>query len=127
MPFYNDQVATLTSQFYRNTLRTERIIRVKRFIDEHYSAALTIRDLAAVACCSPYHFSREFKRLYGQSPVQYLTDKRMQAARALLGTNQSVTEACVAVGYASLGTFSMLVKKRTGQRPSALKRARSKK
>ncbi|CCH02657.1 transcriptional regulator, AraC family [Fibrella aestuarina BUZ 2] len=127
MSFYTDQLTKLTEQLYANADQTARVVRARRFIDTHFAEPLTLVDIAAAACCSPYHFSREFKRHYGLTPLHYLTDKRMAEARRLLNANRPVAEVCGAVGYESLGTFSTLVKKRMGQSPGTLKRARMKK
>lgn len=127
MSFYTDQLTRLTAQLYGNTDQTRRIVHARQYIDAHFADPLTLADIAAVACCSPYHFNREFKRHYGLTPLHYLTDRRMAEARRLLDNNRPVTEVCGAVGYESLGTFSALVKKRTGQSPGTLKRARMKK
>lgn len=127
MSFYTDQLVKLTQQLYANAGQTARIVRARQFIDAHFAEPLTLADMAAAACCSPYHFNREFKRHYGLTPLHYLTDKRMAEARRLLSADRPVAEVCEAVGYESLGTFSALVKKRTGRSPSTLKRARMKK
>lgn len=126
MSFYTDQLTKLTDQLYANAHQTARVVRARQFIDAHFAEPLTLADIAAAACCSPYHFSREFKRHYGLTPLHYLTDRRMAEARRLLSASRPVTEVCEAVGYESLGTFCALVKKRMGRSPGTLKRARMK-
>ena len=54
------------------------------------------RDLARAARLSPAHFSREFRRVFGESPHQYLLTRRLERAAALLRTtDRSVAEICI--------------------------------
>src|SRR5713101_5868703 len=73
----------------------------------HLHEVLTLEDLASVACLSPSHFHRVFRRLIGIPPGEFLSALRFQAARRLLVTTPlSVTEICFAVGYTSTGSFT---------------------
>ncbi len=97
----------------------KRITQVKEYIHSSPSSDITLEQLAAVACMSPNHLLRSFKQLYGQSPINYLKDVRMDRAKALLQkTTLSIQEICFASGYESLGTFSNTFKNRTGFSPS---------
>jgi AraC-like DNA-binding protein len=63
--------------------------------------------MAAAAGLSPAHFSREFKRAFGESPHQYLLTRRLERAAALLRvTDWSVADICFAVGAGSVGSFT---------------------
>lgn len=79
-------------------------------------------DLDAVAACagySRYHFLRAFRDVYGETPGQYLTHRRIERAEEMLRcANLTVTEICTLVGFSSLGTFSARFKARTGLTPS---------
>ncbi|MGV9424511.1 helix-turn-helix transcriptional regulator [Streptomyces sp. NPDC003656] len=79
-------------------------------------------DLSAVAAHAGYsrfHFLRAFKDVYGETPGQYLTHRRIERAQDLLRTaGLSVTEICHLVGFSSLGTFSTRFKARTGLTPT---------
>lgn len=79
-------------------------------------------DLDAVASHAGYsrfHFIRAFKAVYGQTPGQYLSYRRIERAEEMLrSANLSVTEICHLVGFTSLGTFSSRFKTRTGLTPS---------
>lgn len=82
----------------------EKVILTMR---ERLSDDLSLDDLAAVACMSPYHFNRVFRQSTGIPPGQFLSALRLEAAkRLLLTTDKSVTEICFEVGYNSLGTFT---------------------
>ena len=66
------------------------------------------------------HFSREFRRAYGESPYSYLMTRRVERAMALLRRGDlGVTEICFEVGCASLGTFSTRFTELVGMPPSA--------
>jgi AraC-like DNA-binding protein len=83
------------------------LLRAKDFADARYSDPLTVADLAHAAGLSPAHFSREFRRTFGESPHQYLMTRRLERAAALLrNTDRTVTEICFAVGLTSLGSFT---------------------
>ncbi|MEM1371975.1 MAG: helix-turn-helix transcriptional regulator [Pseudomonadota bacterium] len=81
--------------------------------------ALTIDEIAASAAMSRYHFVRQFKALFGETPVHCRTGARLERAkRLLLQSELSVTEICMAVGFSSLGSFSALFSERFGRSPS---------
>ena len=100
-----------------------RLHLAKEFADSAFDTALTLDDLAHVAGLSPNHLLRMFKQAFGQTPHQYLTAKRLEHARHLLAhTDQPVTEICLSVGFASLGAFSWLFRRRVGVSPAAYRR-----
>lgn len=85
-----------------------------------FDTPLTLDELAAVASLSPNHFLRTFKHLFHQTPHQYLTNLRLERAQhLLLATDCSVTDICFSLGFASLGSFSWLFRKKLGCSPSA--------
>jgi AraC-like DNA-binding protein len=80
---------------------------------------LDLDAVAAHAGYSRFHFVRAFKAVYGETPGQYLSRRRIERAEELLRTaNLSVTEICMLVGFSSLGTFSTRFKRQTGLTPS---------
>ncbi len=60
------------------------LLRAKDLADARYAEPLTVADLARAARLSPAHFSREFRRTFGESPHQYLLTRRLERAAALL-------------------------------------------
>src|SRR4051812_6922726 len=81
--------------------------RAKDHADRHFVDPLTLDELAAVACLSKFHFVRLFKATYGLTPMEHVTQRRIERAQDLLrATNLTVTEVCFGVGWSSLGTFS---------------------
>ncbi len=97
--------------------------RVRDRMDRDYARPLDVEALARDAHMSPGHFSRAFRRAYGESPYSYLMTRRIERAMALLRRGDlSVTEVCFAVGCSSLGTFSTRFAELVGTPPSAYRR-----
>ena len=94
-------------------------MQAKLFIDNNYSENIDLSNIADEAFFSKFHFIRQFKKIYGQTPHQYLKTVRIEKAMQLLRTNLPVSETCYAVGFESLGSFSMLFKRIVGITPSA--------
>jgi AraC-like DNA-binding protein len=100
-----------------------RLRRVRDRIDREYAQPLDVEALARDAYMSPGHFSREFRRAYGESPYSYLMTRRIERAMALLRRGDlSVTEVCFEVGCSSLGTFSTRFTELVGVPPSTYRR-----
>lgn len=100
------------------------LVRARDLADAHYADPLDVADLARAARLSPAHFSREFRRAFGESPHQYLLTRRLERAAALLRTTDwSVTRICHAVGLTSLGSFSTSFRRTFGLSPSAYREA----
>jgi AraC-like DNA-binding protein len=100
-----------------------RLRRVRDRIDREYALPLDVDALARDALMSPGHFSRAFRKAYGESPYSYLMTRRIERAMALLrGSELSVTEVCFTVGCSSLGTFSTRFTELVGVPPSVYRR-----
>lgn len=92
--------------------------RARDHMDRHYTASIDLDELARVAGISKYHFARCFEATYGETPIRYLTRRRIERAQDLLrGANLTVTEICTAVGFASLGSFSARFSALVGESP----------
>jgi AraC-like DNA-binding protein len=96
-----------------------RLRRVRDRMDREYAQPLDVEALARDAHMSAGHFSRAFRRAFGESPYSYLMTRRIERAMALLRRGDlSVTEVCFEVGCASLGTFSSRFTELVGVPPS---------
>ena len=94
--------------------------RARDHIDRNYANSLDLGELAAVAGVSKYHFARCFEAAYGESPIRYLTRRRIERAQDLLrSANLTVTEICMLVGFASLGSFSARFTQLVGETPTS--------
>jgi AraC-like DNA-binding protein len=83
------------------------LLRAKDLADARYFEPLRVDDLARAARLSRAHFSREFRRAFGEPPHVYLLTRRLERAAALLrNTDRSVTDICLSVGLQSVGSFT---------------------
>lgn len=100
------------------------LLRAKDLADARYSEPLEVDDLARAAGLSKAHFSREFRRTFGESPYVYLMTRRLERAAALLrNTDHSVAEICLEVGLQGVGSFTTSFKRMFGMTPTAYRAA----
>ena len=96
------------------------LLRAKDLADARYFEPLRVSDLARAAGLSRAHFSREFRRAFGEAPHQYLLTRRMERAAALLRTtDRSVADICLSVGMQSIGSFTTTFTRIYGMPPTA--------
>ena len=96
------------------------LLRAKDLADARYFEPLGVDDLARAAGLSRAHFSREFRRAFGESPHGYLLTRRLERAAAMLRTtNRSVAEICFGVGLQSVGSFTTSFTRHYGMSPTA--------
>jgi AraC-like DNA-binding protein len=96
------------------------LARAKDLADGRYSEPLTVVDMARAAGLSRAHFSREFRRVFGESPHVYLLTRRLERAAALLRTTDTpVADICFAVGLESVGSFTTSFTRMHGMPPTA--------
>src|ERR1043165_7535370 len=100
------------------------LLRAKDLADGRYFDPLTVDDLASAAGLSRAHFSREFRRVFGEPPHAYLLTRRLGRAATLLRTpDGSVTDICFAVGLRSVGSFTTSFTRTYGVSPTAYRAA----
>jgi AraC-like DNA-binding protein len=96
------------------------LLRAKDLADARYFEQLDVDDMAAAAGLSRAHFSREFRRAFGESPHAYLHTRRLERAASLLRiTDRSVAEICMSVGLRSVGSFTSTFTRTYGVSPTA--------
>jgi len=93
--------------------------RARDLIDRDYALPLDVPTMAQRALMSPAHFSRRFRAAYGETPYNYLMTRRIERAMLLLREGLSVTDACMAVGCTSLGSFSSRFSELVGETPTS--------
>jgi AraC-like DNA-binding protein len=99
---------------------TRHLLRAKDLVDARYGDPLDVPALARAAYLSPAHFSREFRRTFGETPHQYLLTRRLERAAALLRTtDRSVADICLTVGLRSVGSFTTSFGRLFGLSPTA--------
>ena len=95
------------------------LLRAKDLADARYFEPLGVDDLAGAAGLSRAHFSREFRRAFGESPHEYLLTRRLERAAALLRTtDRTVADICVSVGLQSVGSFTSSFTRTYGVTPT---------
>jgi AraC-like DNA-binding protein len=100
------------------------LLRAKDLADARYFEAIDVNDMARAAGLSRAHFSREFRRTFGESPHAYLLTRRLERAAALLrNTDNSVLTICLSIGLASVGSFTTSFTRTYGQSPTAYRAA----
>ncbi|MFC4223621.1 helix-turn-helix transcriptional regulator [Lysinibacter cavernae] len=97
--------------------------RARDLIDREYAQPLDVPTMAKHALMSPAHFSRLFRAAYGETPYSYLMTRRIERAMTLLRSGATVTDACIAVGSTSLGSFSSRFTELVGMTPSEYRAA----
>jgi len=96
------------------------LLRAKDLADARFREPLDVAALASAARLSPAHFSREFRRTFGETPHQYLLTRRLERAAALLrNTDRSVADICFTVGLSSVGSFTTSFGRAFGLSPTA--------
>src|SRR4051812_18929537 len=100
------------------------LLKAKDLADARYAEPIGVDDMAAAAGLSRAHFSREFRRTFGDAPHQYLLTRRLErAARLLRRTDRSVLDICLAVGLSSVGSFTTSFGRMYGMTPTAYRAA----
>jgi AraC-like DNA-binding protein len=95
------------------------LLKAKDLADARYFERLSVDDLADAAGLSRAHFSREFRRAFGESPHAYLLTRRLERAAALLRTtDRSVADICLSVGLQSIGSFTTSFTRMYGRSPT---------
>ena len=90
---------------------------ILKYVDSHYCEEITRDDLVKLVYISPDYCSRLFKKETGKTLSQYLVEKRMEKAKALLDSEISVKNVALQVGYSNFSYFSKLFKEETGMTP----------
>jgi AraC-like DNA-binding protein len=100
------------------------LLRAKDLADARFFDPLDVDDMARAAGLSRAHFSREFRRAFGESPHAYLLTRRLERAAALLRTtDRSVADVCFSVGLQSVGSFTTSFTRTYGRSPTVYRAA----
>ena len=100
------------------TVDRRRLKRVLEFIEAHLADALSLDDLASQACLSPFHFARLFREAVGVPPHRYVSERRVEAAKAMLAVDgASLAQISLETGFGSQASFTRVFGKATGMTP----------
>jgi AraC-like DNA-binding protein len=96
-----------------------RLCRARDLLRDWEDEPLSVIAVARVSGLTRFHFIRLFKAVFGETPYQYRSRAQIEKAKHLLIlTDLSITDVCMAVGFSSLGSFSVLFSRRVGMSPS---------
>lgn len=100
--------------------------KVRDYIDGHITAPVPVAHLCALVQRSEAHFSRSFKRTFGQSPHSFVVRRRVElAAQYMLTTAASLSDIALRCGFTDQAHLCKHFRVATGQSPAAWRRARS--
>lgn len=90
----------------------------KRYIDTNYAQDITLDSLADLTHINKFYLAHSFTECIGQSPISYLTERRLAACKELLSSsNLSVTQIATSAGFSSQSYFSQIFNKKVGMSP----------
>jgi AraC family transcriptional regulator len=108
----------------RKGLSEERLRRVRDYIEAHLDRDLSLTALAEVARLSPYHFSRSFKEATGLGPQRFVTQRRLERAKALLRrTARPLATIARDTGFADQSHLTTVFRRETGSTPGRYRQA----
>jgi AraC family transcriptional regulator len=100
-----------------------QIARVQAFIEKNLDRTIHTRDLSAVVRRSPAHFSRSFKRAFGETPHAYVVRRRLEKACYLMMTSSaSLSEIALSVGFSDQAHLCRLFRQAFRQSPNSWRR-----
>lgn len=102
---------------FSNNKKDNRIIESAEYMRQNFwNPELSIEELSKKTCVSPAYYRREFKRIYGTSPKDYLDTLRIQYAKSLLETNYfSQKEIAARCGFSDVSYFRTAFKRKIGR------------
>lgn len=117
MTFYLKEINRIKNICYSNSGQIRTVVGTRNYIEDNLDKNLHLDLLSHIRFTSKFHLLRLFKKYYGQTPGQYLIEKRIEKSKFHLKMGMSVAESCYAIGFESPSSFSTLFKKKTGQTP----------
>jgi len=108
----------------RHRLDDRRLKRVLDYVEDHLSDDIAVADLASVACLSIFHFTRAFSSAIGVPPHRYVSQRRLEWAKAMIAAGgTSIAEAAFVCRFSSQSSFTRAFRRATGMTPAEYRRA----
>lgn len=118
MTYYLKEITRIKECCYSNRGQLDTVVGTRHFINSNYDKELNLTLLSHTRFTSKFHLIRLYKKYYGQTPMQYLNDKRLEKSKELLTMSQSITATCFDIGFESPSSFSTLFKSKFGLTPT---------
>ena len=100
-----------------------RLRRVLAYVEEHLAEHITVTDLANVACLSIFHFTRAFAAAMGVPPHRYVSQRRLESAKAMIATGRaSLSEIALHCRFSSQSSLTRAFRRATGMTPAEYRR-----
>jgi len=96
-----------------------QVVQAKLYIENNYDKEINLELISREAAFSKFHFLRLFRKSFGLTPNQFLTEVRLENAKKLFTQGVSVQDVCWQVGFDSLSSFSNLFKRKFGTSPTS--------
>jgi AraC family transcriptional regulator len=101
-----------------------RMRRVLEFIQENLHQHISVRDMASIACLSPFHFARAFSQSTGRPPCRYLSEQRLSLAKGMLrNSDKSILEIADVCCFSSQANFTRAFSAAVGMPPAVYRRS----
>ena len=118
MTYYLKEITQIKKKCYYNQGQLDTVIGTRHYINNNFDKDLNLDLLSHIRFTSKFHLLRLFKKYYGQTPMQYLIEKRLEKSKELLISGQTITETCFDIGFESPSSFSTLFKSKFGLTPT---------
>lgn len=106
------------------TITTADLVRVTDFVDANIGRALRLDDLATVAGMSQFHFARAFKAAMNETPMRYVLERRIVAAKVALAGADTIASVAIDTGFSSQSHFTTSFRLVTGVTPATWRAGR---
>jgi AraC family transcriptional regulator len=104
-------------------LDDRKLRRVLAYVEEHLTGDLTVAELASVACLSIFHFTRAFAAAMGMPPHRYVSERRLERAKATIAAGRaSLSEIALDCQFSSQSSFTRAFRRATGVTPAEYRR-----
>lgn len=108
----------------RHRLDDGRLKRVLDYVEDHLSDDIAVADLAGVACLSIFHFTRAFSSAIGVPPHRYVSQRRLERAKAMIAAGgTSIAKTAFVCRFSSQSSFTRAFRRATGMTPAEYRRA----
>lgn len=122
----NNKIHSFLNFEPNSIMKTEvkkRLIQSIEYIHENYNKGITLDGLCKIACLSKYYYIKQFKELTHMTPMEYMTNLKLQKAKEMLiKKNASITAIAASLGFLDLASFSHFFIRHMGISPTDYKK-----